>query len=498
MPKIKVPKKPSICDNKLSFHDCELAILRQSVDENEQIRNKNIVSNAQVKDILKIVEDFIIHKKLVCYGGTAINNILPIHAQFYNRDVELPDYDFFSSNALNDAKELADIYYKAGYEDVEAKSGVHKGTFKVFVNYIPIADITEMVDSLFKTIQTESIIKAGIRYAPVNYLRMSMYLELSRPEGDISRWEKVLKRLTLLNKFYPLKSQNCDKIDFQRNIETINNIDKTSTVLYDIIRNSFIDQGVVFFGGHAVSSYSKYMSKHKKHLLRKVPDFDVLSDDIERTSLILSEELKQAGYQDVITEDIEKIGELIPRKIKVSLGKEVVAYIYEPIACHSYNTIKVHNSQINIATIDTILTFYLSFLYTKLNEYHSDRLLCMAQFLYDVEEKNRLNQKGLLKRFTMKCIGKQPTIEDMRAEKAVKFKELKNNRNCNEFERLFLRYIPSNEADKNNYQNELKKNKKTDNLNSKKTMKNKRNKKAKAKNKSVKTDILTRIQTLLT
>ena len=192
---------------------------------------------------------------MVCYGGTAINNILPIHSQLYNREVELPDYDFFSSNALNDAKELADIYYKAGYEDVEAKSGVHKGTFKVFVNYIPIADITEMVDSLFKTIQTESIIKAGIRYAPINYLRMSMYLELSRPKGDISRWEKVLKRLTLLNKFYPLKTPHCDKIDFQRDMVTVDSIDNSSTNLYDIIRSSFINKGVVFFGAYAVSSY---------------------------------------------------------------------------------------------------------------------------------------------------------------------------------------------------------------------------------------------------
>ena len=32
---------------------------------------------------------------------------------------------------------------------------------------------------------------------PPNYLRMAMYLELSRPDGDVSRWEKVLKRLTL-------------------------------------------------------------------------------------------------------------------------------------------------------------------------------------------------------------------------------------------------------------------------------------------------------------
>ena len=50
---------------------------------------------------------------------------------------------------LEDAKELADIYYKAGFEEVEAKAGVHYGTFKVFVNFIPVADITLLSPELF-------------------------------------------------------------------------------------------------------------------------------------------------------------------------------------------------------------------------------------------------------------------------------------------------------------------------------------------------------------
>jgi len=50
--------------------------------------------------------------------------------RFYNDDVDLPDYDFYSPNALQDAKELADIYFKKGYEEVEAKSGQHHGTTK--------------------------------------------------------------------------------------------------------------------------------------------------------------------------------------------------------------------------------------------------------------------------------------------------------------------------------------------------------------------------------
>ena len=434
-------KRPDVCDRSMTFHECELAVLRQAVDENEETRSRRVVSSDEIKQILEIVETFIINKKLVCYGGTAINNILPSYAQFYDPELELPDYDFFSNNALEDAKELADIYYKARYEDVEAKSGVHEGTFKVFVNYIPIADITEIISPLFDKLQKEAIMRAGILYAPPNYLRMAMYLELSRPEGDISRWEKVLKRLTLLNKFYPLKSAKCSQIDFQRNMDTPNRDD--SDKLYEIIRNNLVDQGVVFFGAYATSIYSQYMPKNIQRKLKKVPDFDVLSVEIDRTALILSEELKRSGFENVKIVEIEAVGELVPRKIEISIGQEVLAYIYEPIACHSYNTITVGKSKVNIATIDTILTFYLSFLYVSSDgEYESDRLLCMAQFLFDVQEKNRLSQKGLLKRFNMDCVGRQSTLEDMRAEKAEKFKELKSKRNSREFERWFLRYVP--------------------------------------------------------
>ena len=90
----------------------ELEILRKSVDDMEKISGKELVDNPDVKKIIRILEDFLKKKERICYGGTAINNILPKDKQFYDKDVELPDYDFFSPDPLNDSKELSDIYYK--------------------------------------------------------------------------------------------------------------------------------------------------------------------------------------------------------------------------------------------------------------------------------------------------------------------------------------------------------------------------------------------------
>ena len=144
--------KSNICKD-LTFNDCELAILRTAVDKAEEKIGKRIVNSEEITKIIQIVEDFIKIKKLICYGGTAINNILPSEDQFYNKEVEIPDYDFYTTNALQDAKELADIYYKKGFTDVEAKSGQHHGTYKVFVNYIPVADITNLPTEIYNSLK---------------------------------------------------------------------------------------------------------------------------------------------------------------------------------------------------------------------------------------------------------------------------------------------------------------------------------------------------------
>jgi len=622
-------------DNK-SYDEKELEILRAAVDLMEKRKGEKIIQDPKVKNIISTVEEFIARKKLVCYGGTAINNILPEDAQFYNKDIELPDYDFYSDNALDDAKELADIYYKAGYEDVEAKSGVHHGTYKVFVNFTGIADITQMEPALFKTISRDAIIKKGIRYAPPDFLRMAMYLELSRPDGDVSRWEKVQKRLTLLNTHYPLKGYQCDKIEYQRGFEgaTKSNTGEVSisrkrsqsrsasksrsrsatmtvkkgggdgsatrsvkalkrkaisgiirkyhhlaaymkrlyhtvpsheetigdfkytieedklthryrlmatyerllgaddtfvlysmkasdidasksdndasksdndasksdndasrsrsrspspnrsksrskspspspeysvnksnvsyssnrekelaeTDIYNIVRDVFIKNRAVFFGGYANILYSRYMPKHQRRIVQKIPDFDILSEEPRELCEAVIRELTAHKYTGVKYTKHAGVGEVISEHYDIRIGDDVIAFLYKPLACHSYNTIRVNgdggsgSDSIRIATIDTMLSFYLAFIYADRIYYDINRIMCMSQFLFDVQQHNRLKQSGLLRRFSINCYGKQPTLESMRFEKTAKYEELKGKRDSREFEEWFLRYIPYEHA----------------------------------------------------
>jgi hypothetical protein len=461
------------CKN-ATFEECELAILRMAVDNAQEKMQKRTVQNKDVSDIISVVEQFIRNKKLICYGGTAINNILPVEDQFYNKNVEIPDYDFFSTNALSDAKELADIYYSKGYTDVEAKAGQHYGTYKVFVNYIPVADITSLAMEIYKPLKVDSISVDGIFYASPNFLRMAMYLELSRPAGDTSRWEKVLKRLSLLNKNYPLVAK-CDNVQFQRKMSN----GEKETEIYESIKTSLINQNVVFFGGHAISLYSQYMPNNLKKKLSNYADFDVLSNNPSQTSTIVMERLKDIGIKNANVKKHNSVGEIVPEHYEIKIGKDSICFVYKTIGCHSYNITENQGQKIKVATIDTMLSFYLAFLYTNRPYYNQfiDRILCMSQYLFEVQQKNRLQQKGLLQRFSITCKGHQHSVTEIRGAKSEKYKELKSNKNkAKEFEEWFLNYKP--DENKNKSKNKQKKTTKSKNIKkSTKSNKSRKNKK---------------------
>ena len=441
--------------NTIYYENRELELLKNAMDVEAKKRGERIAQNPIMKSIIDVLEKFIHDKKLVCYGGTAINNILPKEDQFYNRNIEMPDYDFFSPNAMNDAKELADIYFKQGFSSVEAKAGVHYGTYKVFVNFFQIADITQIDSKLFSSLKKNAVIKEGILYCPPNFLRMAMYLELSRPSGDITRWEKVLKRLNLLNKNYPLKATNCDPDSFAKSLSArsynkqyFHEKDKIHDVIKSVAASpaSSTSDKLVLIGGYAFSLYSRYLKNQQREYLTENPVFDMLSSNPDKTAKRIKENLEAADIRDVSIIKKSSVSEYLSTHYEIKIGSQPVVYIFKPLACHSYNTIKVDNKIYRIATIDTMLSFYLLFLYVDRPYFNPKRILCMCEYLFKIQQKNRVKLRGILRRFSVSCYGKQKTIEDIRTEKAEQFKRLKNKRKTREFDKWFLRYNPENNS----------------------------------------------------
>lgn len=376
------------------------------------------------------VEQFLRNRKRICYGGTAINAILPKEDQFYDFSKELPDYDFFSPNAIEDAKKLADLYYKKGYTEVEAKSGVHVGTYKVFVNFTPVADVTQLDPRVYRRLRKEAISKNGIFYCPPHYLQMSMYLELSRPMGDVSRWQKVFKRLQLLNKHYPIRATNCEN---DRAADRKAKEDKTPSWRQNL-HEELIRLDGIFFGSFAMEHM---IPNHESGPKRFV--YDILCENTELVGKTLCQTFAD---QNLTLHTFPEMAEILPARTELRKGGKIVLTLYEPLACHSYTIVTLNGKKIRIATIETMLSFYLAFLYTKKGTANLQRILCLCELLFQIRKKNPIVPKGALQTFSSTCFGKQSTLQSMRAEKTKKFRELRRRPNAKEHERWFLRYVP--------------------------------------------------------
>ena len=106
-----------------------------------------------------------------------------------------------------------------------------------------------------------------------------------------------------------------------------------------------------------------------------------MSEDANLCATIVKERLEEAGYKKVSIVFHEKIGEVVSEHYELRVGNDTLCFIYKPLMCHSYNEINSGGKKIKV-TIDTMLSFYLAFLYTD-RKYYDKReyYVCLNIYL---------------------------------------------------------------------------------------------------------------------
>lgn len=394
----------------------------------QNILTKEEASDPVIRKIMKLVHAFIQKKRVLCYGGTAINNIIPKKDQFYDFTVDIPDYDFFSEDPTAHAKELVDILVHHGIENVEAKPGVHLGTFKVFAKYTGVADISSLDKPIFNKLWKESIEKDGIHYVPPNFLRMSMYLELSRPRGDVSRWKKVYTRLMLLNNEYPVHCTEKDKTFHD---------EKVPEQLKHEIEEKLKE--TVLLGFNAFNEHEK-----KKQWVLPI-DILINKEDAKDVVASMQDSFLKTGKVKVY--EYPEYAELLPAHYDIVDNKgRLLVRAFETNACHSYHET---NSGMRLASIPTLLNFLFAMMYADKHFIETtthNRLICACQELVDMANNGRKRRFKLLT--PIDCIGDQKNLRDMKKERAELYSELSRNRHSEEFLKYFFSYVPKKKEHK--------------------------------------------------
>lgn len=403
--------------------------LKNAVEEAEELIQYEHAHNPEILYAIDIVERFLRKNKRICYGGTAINALLPVKLRFYDIDKDLPDYDFFSPNPDEDVNELVLELKEAGFMEVVQRIGMHKGTFKVLVNFIPIADITYVEPDIYKLLLKRAIEKDGILYADPEFLRMGMYLELSRPRGQVERWEKVFERLTLLNAAFPPKP--CKK-SIQQLVGKVH----IPYIIRKSILDFVLDNNRILVGAEVIGLYDWILQKrYKKNpsvqwFLSKDGMMVFMSPEAIRDGIFLREKL---GYDLIEMETVRGKEELLPERVILRYKKKPLLMIVQETACHSYNTIPLKEGRkLHIGTLETLLTLYYSlelFSDGKEKKYLQYSLFCLTQKLVEMGNAfYRLGDNSPLPIFSIECSGYQKGYATLLREKFARIRKEKKKR----------------------------------------------------------------------
>ena len=361
---------------------------------------------------VEVVENFLRKKHRLCYGGQAINAHLPAKYKFYDPEFSIPDYDFFTPTPDSDIFTIVEDLRKAGFTDISAREGMHEGTTKIYVEYTPVADITQIDAGLYRILSKREFRSDGISYLDVNTLRMLMYLELSRPKGEVGRWEKVFERLLLLNEFSPVTKCKIVNPLFKTGLQR----DYAQFTLDYIIQ-----QKRVFAGSDLSSFYQNAVRKHKIELhwifgTRK-PILFYSSTPHEDARYLLTELTQRFGPRKTLTiKSVASKGIDTPPPMEIiCYGKSPLIFIIHESQCHSYYNVFIDNKKsIRIASMDTLITLYFSLGLVKSTYFDMGTMECLANQLVHINNNARKQGEHFIFPFiSIECSGHHTSLPSL-------------------------------------------------------------------------------------
>lgn len=388
-------------DRKLKFID-DLAEKKEDEKQKEYY--------VKYKSLFDTCINFINTKKVLLYGGTAVNELMPPNMKIYQGDV-LPDIDVFSTNALSLATNLSKLYKKQGHTS-SVQEAIHPGTYKVFANGMQILDCTQVSKSDFKKLH-KGYIMGDLKIPICNpeYIRMTLHKMLSQP-NDAHRWKKVYGRLVYFYKVYPPKA--CP-------VSVKKEMGHKKLIPDDVVKsvqNQLHNTEYVLFGGSVISQLFDTPSDVFSWPLGSY--LDILC--MEEPNIVAKQMLEKLNnpylkvtrvYKDDSQSDIA-----VPDHVYITYKNKRLLGIYKSNACRSY----IDMNGYRVASIHTLCTLYLALAWSSFTHHSKQHHQCILQMLHRLQFSllKEPSRKKLLQQFVMECYGFAEGIATMRRNRALR------------------------------------------------------------------------------
>ncbi len=175
--------------------------MNQLVKQEKYKRNEILFNKLK-----KIIEDFCKERKLIIYGGLAMDKLLRAagHQGIYDQ-YEVPDYDTYSTNFLVDTEDLGRRIHESGVPYVKIHSGFKPSTRKIHITLLSISviDVNEVSVEHYNALNPKDI--DGLLYIRPDALFEDQIKNLvTNLYKDYHRIPKIVKRIPLLLQYFPV------------------------------------------------------------------------------------------------------------------------------------------------------------------------------------------------------------------------------------------------------------------------------------------------------
>jgi hypothetical protein len=285
-----------------------------------------------------IVYEFIKKKQRIIYGGSALNELLldKKAKSLYNEN-KIPDYDFYSPEYMYDSIELCNILFNKGYKYIARIAAIHGDSYRIKAEATTgindytesfIADITYIPKVVYDRMPYITI--KGVKYIDPIYMRIDMYKVLINPYIDLWRFKKDYVRLSLLNKYYPIK----DLI-----LRTNDNKNKNLIDLSEYINKNY---NIYISGVYAVKLYFEKLNNK----LSETINYDNYEFYVKDINIEIKKIKKYLPTAKIL--HYEPVLETMPNKCIINVNKKTIItyYYYEPYALSYIPYIIINNNKI--------------------------------------------------------------------------------------------------------------------------------------------------------
>jgi hypothetical protein len=305
---------------------------------------------------------------------------------------------------------------------------MHEGTFKIYVDYVPIADMTAIDPSLYRILSRREYRMNGISYLDANTLRMMMYLELSRPAGEVSRWGKVYERLVLFNEF--AARPPCRIKPMAAHSLSAEQVSFTLSFMVEHQR-IFAGADLISFYDHTLrtrTKRSKWVLTTKRPLLFYSPTPEEDAGLLKRAFDQMEADTKgpKRSKMRIVSYDSKGV-EVLPSMKIIVRGKQPLVFLIRQSACHSYVTFPLDRDRsLLIASMDTLITLYFSLGLIRSAYFDMGSMECVANHVVQLSIQSR-DRSGPFPFISITCQGHQSSVTSLIRKRIQRLTTSKNH-----------------------------------------------------------------------